>query len=150
MLLGQHAKATSRSRNRQAPAGWQGKQDPVEKHPREGSTKVMTFLQPQPEGSKYLFLSKNYPITCWKIIPSTFWKYQKNITACVGNIKKLSQVCVGIIRNLSHVCVEFINHLSPVCVRIIKELSEVYIGIIKHLSRVCLGCNVNYYKNKTG
>ena len=40
MLLGQHAKATSRSRSRQAPAGWQGKQDPVETHPRKGSTKV--------------------------------------------------------------------------------------------------------------
>ena len=82
---------------------------------------------------KYLLLSKNYPITCWQIIPSTFWKYQKIIPACVGHIKKLSQVCVGIIRNLSHVCVEFINHLSPVCVRIIKkypkyilELSNIY------------------------
>ena len=89
MLLGQHAKATSRSRSRQAPAGWQGKQDPVEKHPREGSTKVMTFLQPQPEGSKYLFFIK-------KIIPSPV---EKLSLVRFGNIKKISQLVLEISKN---------------------------------------------------
>ena len=93
----------------------------------------MTFLQPQPEGSKIFIFIKKLSHHLLKNYPSTFWKYQK-ISQLVLEISKnypkyvleLSEIYPMYVLNLLTIYPLYVFELSKNYPKYILELLNIY------------------------